>query len=98
MMNNLFTAAQFEMIAEFDREVSVGGGRSVITTQDMKRASEFAAKNNITLEMLVAGIDELSDSEVDALADNSGMDYIEFCQTFREFSAVAERVLDIEAL
>ena len=98
MMNNLFTAAQFEMIAELDREVSAGGGWSVITTQDMKRASEFAAKNNITLEMLVAGIDELSDSELDALADNSGMDYIEFCQTFREFSAVAEHVLKIEAL
>lgn len=97
-MKALFTAKQLEMIAEFQRDVAIDSGRSSITTHDMNRASEFAAKNNITFEMLNAEIDELSDAELDTLADNSGMEYIAFCQTFREFSEVVHHVLAVEAL
>ncbi len=97
-MKTLFTVKQFEMIAELERDVAIDGGRSLITTHDMNRASEFAVKNNINFEMLNAEIDALSDAELDALADNSGMEYIEFCQTFREFSEVVHHVLAVEAL
>ena len=97
-MSNLFTAKQFEMMAEFEREVEADGGCCTTTTRDMNRASEFAEKNNITFEILNAEIDALSDAELDALADNSGMEYIEFCQTFREFSEVVHHVLSVEAL
>lgn len=97
-MKTLFTAKQLEMIAEFQRDVAIDGGRSSITTHDMNRASEFAGENNITFEMLNAEIDALSDVELDALADNSGLGYIEFCQTFRQFSEVVHHVLAVEAL
>ena len=50
-MKTLFTAKQFEMIAEFERDVAIDGGRSLITTHDMNRASEFAVKNNINLQL-----------------------------------------------